>query len=236
MKLIYTFFLSFLVIGAFAQQSNPLEFLHNDTLFAKVDTNNMTGNSFVAEGKLKNISTGSLKLKWKRTFLQLPSDCSSYVCDINCYDSSVNTCPTTLNLTPGQELPFSMHFEGSDCCAPGNAGSIAKVTFHPSSDLNTTLLTTYWFCNSTTSSYEISKESVRVGPNPTTEYLILTDRDDRVNQINIYSLTGRISKSFKVNGNNEFYVGDLNQGLYFVKLLDKNNKVIKTIKVQKLNP
>ncbi len=232
MKIIYTCLFALLGFGVFAQQSGPLEFLPNDTLYASLDTST---SEYVINSVLKNVSVNSLKVKWKRTFLQLPNDCSSYICDELCYSPEINTSPKELNMTPGKEVKFSIHFT-NECCGIGNNGSITKLTFHPSSDLSTTLLTTYLYCNGTTSTSELAKETIKVGPNPTTEYIILTDRDDRVTQMSVYSMTGRLVKSFRVNGENEFYVGDINQGLYFVKLMDKNNKTLKTVKLQKLNP
>ena len=72
-------------------------------------------------------------------------------------------------------------------------------------------------------------EEVHLYPNPSSNYFMLNMNTSKVE---IYSITGQLVKSFKGDQSKEtqFFVSDLNKGMYFVIALNENNEV----KVMKL--
>jgi hypothetical protein len=79
-----------------------------------------------------------------------------------------------------------------------------------------------------TDKFEVNGE-IYLYPNPTTDYFTL---NTSASKVEIYSITGQLVKSFNSNQSkeNQFFISDLNQGIYVVKALDENNEV----KVMKL--
>lgn len=79
-----------------------------------------------------------------------------------------------------------------------------------------------------TDQFEVNNE-IYLFPNPTTDYFTL---NPICSKVEIYSVSGQLVKSFNANQCkiNQFYVNDLNKGVYFIKALDQNDQV----KVMKL--
>lgn len=74
---------------------------------------------------------------------------------------------------------------------------------------------------------------VRVFPNPAHEYFQLSG-DVNVSQIKMYDILGQEVKTFAHQSNTQHTIGDLKSGMYFLNLLDAKNKVIKTLKINKV--
>ncbi|MBP6757988.1 MAG: T9SS type A sorting domain-containing protein [Flavobacterium sp.] len=79
-----------------------------------------------------------------------------------------------------------------------------------------------------TEKFEVNGE-IYLYPNPTSDYFTL---NASISKVEIYSITGQLVKSFDSNQSkeNQFYISDLNKGIYVVKALNENNEV----KVMKL--
>ncbi|MDB4768660.1 T9SS type A sorting domain-containing protein [Saprospiraceae bacterium] len=86
--------------------------------------------------------------------------------------------------------------------------------------------------SSETSSFRSFKRALRVFPNPATEYFQLADKNDLVDQINIYNIVGKKMKTFKVVDDKKYYLNQFPKGMYLVQLVSSKNKVIST---QRLN-
>ncbi|MBC7846728.1 MAG: T9SS type A sorting domain-containing protein [Flavobacterium sp.] len=79
-----------------------------------------------------------------------------------------------------------------------------------------------------TDKFEVNGE-IYLYPNPTTDYFTLNTNTSKVE---IYSITGQLVKSFnaKQSKEDQFFISDLNKGIYVVKVLNENSEV----KVMKL--
>ena len=69
---------------------------------------------------------------------------------------------------------------------------------------------------------EITK-TISLSPNPTSNYFTISANSTKVE---IYSLTGQLVKNFKSNFSSEsqFEIGELNNGIYLVKITDTNDR------------
>lgn len=85
----------------------------------------------------------------------------------------------------------------------------------------------------TKSQANIQNPKIKVYPNPATHYIMLSKVKD-ISKIKILSLIGSPIKLYDVTEVEEKYdVVDLPNGLYLVQLLDSNNKVITTERLNK---
>lgn len=73
---------------------------------------------------------------------------------------------------------------------------------------------------------------LKVYPNPVTTYINI-NQTDAVEQMAIYSITGRRMKTFRTDKVYKHYVGDLPRGIYLVQLLGKKDKILKTQRITK---
>ena len=73
-------------------------------------------------------------------------------------------------------------------------------------------------------------DNIRLYPNPASGYFLL---NSDMAKVEIYSMAGQLIKSFAArNGEHEFNISDLSQGIYLVKATDSSNR-IKTMKLIK---
>ncbi|HFC00811.1 MAG TPA: T9SS type A sorting domain-containing protein [Phaeodactylibacter sp.] len=86
--------------------------------------------------------------------------------------------------------------------------------------------------NSAEATFQYSRQSLKIFPNPATEYFQLTDRSRSVAQINIYSIVGKKMKTFQAVDGKKYNLNNFPKGLYLVQLIGHDNKTIST---QRLN-
>ena len=72
-----------------------------------------------------------------------------------------------------------------------------------------------------------------VYPNPVIEQFTVQDNSDVVNNVSVFNLIGKKVKTFEHSRGAFHYVGDLPKGVYLVQLVDKNNRVLLTQKMDK---
>lgn len=76
------------------------------------------------------------------------------------------------------------------------------------------------------------KVDLQVFPNPATDYIGIS-KNDVVRMVMVYNLIGRQLKSFEAIDGEKYYVGDLPRGMYLIQLLDADNRIITTQRVNK---
>lgn len=84
--------------------------------------------------------------------------------------------------------------------------------------------------------YEYDREEpLRIYPNPTAEYISVTD-NSTVAYLYVYNIIGRRVKAFPVFGGGQYSLGDLPDGMYLISLVDANGKNLKTVRTSKSVP
>ena len=86
--------------------------------------------------------------------------------------------------------------------------------------------------NNTTAVKDANLTKLTVYPNPTTEYFKVTDIPG-LKDIQLYNIIGNKVKTFEAAPQKQYYVGDLTDGIYLVRLESASGKVIKTIRLSK---
>ena len=69
---------------------------------------------------------------------------------------------------------------------------------------------------------------IRVYPNPATDYIMVSE-NDKVDQVLIYNVLGKLVKKFEAESHKKYYINDLPKGMYVVRLLDSKNNLVTTV-------
>lgn len=77
------------------------------------------------------------------------------------------------------------------------------------------------------------KSTITVFPNPAADYVGVNDENDRVVRIEFYNLTGRQMRTSTISRGEKVNILDLPDGVYFVRLMDKNNHIVTTQRITK---
>lgn len=79
------------------------------------------------------------------------------------------------------------------------------------------------------------EEPLRIYPNPTTEYISVTD-NSQVAYLYVYNIIGRRVKSFPVFGGGQYSLRDLPDGMYLIGMVDATGRILKTVRTSKSVP
>ncbi len=75
--------------------------------------------------------------------------------------------------------------------------------------------------------------SLKVYPNPATEFIAVNDMGDNTGFVSVFSVMGRNLREFEFIKDEHYYIGDLPKGIYLIHVQDKNKKTISTHKIEK---
>jgi Secretion system C-terminal sorting domain len=203
------------------------------TLTPGIVSSSVNPDSFEVKGKsvLKNTASQTKRFVWQRNIINMTNGWQSLVCDVNqCWTSSVSVSPDTLILAPNGTSNLDVYIRPNHIS--GAATIELKVT-EVGNSANT--LTGRYLFSPTTSVRDYSKTSmgIRVFPNPTTDYFMVSDNSDIVEKVVIYNIIGRQMKSYKALDNFKYTVQDLPEGIYIIRLLNGSGNTIKTIRLNK---
>ncbi len=79
----------------------------------------------------------------------------------------------------------------------------------------------------------ISKASLKLYPNPTSDYFQIKSNFS-IKKVEVYSILGNKIKEFSTSSSTrDFDIRDLDRGMYLVSVIDSKNKVVKTLRLSK---
>ncbi|MBV6474020.1 MAG: hypothetical protein JPMHGGIA_02322 [Saprospiraceae bacterium] len=181
-------------------------------------------------GRVRNHTNETLNMLWQREILMLPTGWSTYVCDANnCYADHVGKCPDIYPnvIGAGDSTTLDVHvFED------GNQGEAHIVIWlFEREDTSKKIKVDYTF-NKVISNKDIRNIAVKVYPNPAANSFTV-DYNTGLVRIDLYNLLGRKMKSFRTSHNASYDISDVEDGLYFIRLIGPNEQVLRTIRLQK---
>jgi hypothetical protein len=202
------------------------------TITPQVQTASVAPDSFEIKAKatIKNTSGVTKKFTWTRNVLNISAGWTTVVCDNqSCWTPAVNTSPEQIELAPNGTSNLDVYIRPDK---KQGAATIEVKVVEVGNDANT--VTGRYLFSSTTRTRETNNNAtnIRVYPNPTTEYFQLSD-DDMIDKVVIYNIIGRQMRTYKVTDNGKYYVTDLPEGLYIIRLLASNGSTVKTIRLSK---
>ena len=181
---------------------------------------------------VKNEGTEEISLLWKRNIVSMPAEWISWICDQNnCYVDFVGECPSNKPnvLAPGAEFELQIH--ANPRLVEGSANIVMDlfVGSDPSNILNSITLDIH--AGVSTSTKEVSKDAIKVYPNPTVDFFQINY--DNVSKVAVYNIVGSKMVEFAAYPDKSYDVSDLKQGIYLVRMTDDQSKVIKTVRLSK---
>lgn len=186
----------------------------------------------VAKGFLKNESEDTVTVSWKRNIIELTDGWETAVCDRNlCYlptfeETSAET-DTNLELLPGEESNFDIHVYPNGI----EGAAIVDLIATDINDPNNTITGRYTFNQTTTNTQFVTKSNIKIYPNPSAQYISLTDAT-AVERLMVYNIVGRAVSSFRVDSSNQYDISNLPIGIYLVRLVGKYDQTIKTVRLR----
>lgn len=186
---------------------------------------------------ITNTSSGQVTISWKVVGSDLSSGwIVTGICDNQlCYPDNILTNNATQNANPinaSEDLDLKVQFDGTNAMTSTSSWVSLKVWDKANPLSNTTI--TYIVNRVATGISTVTKidDNILVYPNPASDYLnIRFDQNNGVKNIAVYNLIGRAVSVHKVTGNSaQLNVSNIPSGIYFVKLLDAQGRVIATRK------
>ncbi len=192
----------------------------------------------IAHATFTNEDAAQQSFRWYISVQNAPSAWQFRICDNNaCYSTS-----TLTNYDPnGFQAPVVLESGDSSLLdlhilPKGVAGSgLIHVELSVIDDISTILETAVYEVtieNSVATVDLVATKRIRIYPNPATEYIALSDTEG-IDQIVMYNMIGRVVRTFDVQPNRSYYVADLPEGLYLVSLVNKEQGVLRTVRLRK---
>ena len=180
-----------------------------------------------------NTSDVKVDLLWTRHETEKPDAWWTWICDLNaCYNFDQSRAPEsrTNTLSRGESMEFQVHAK------PWGVAGLAtiNVDLYDASDTSNVLGTVQATFEAGTSSSEDIFETgdIRLFPNPTSDYFRIY-KGERIAQVDIYSIVGKRVLSYPTSADGHYDVALLPDGMYLVRLLDRQNAVVKTVRLSK---
>ncbi len=194
------------------------------------ESGNLMEFDIVVEAYVHNNTPKSMKVKWRRVTSELPPTWKNRVCDpISCWESSISTNPQTLVIPPNSSMLLDAHFQPNE--VEGN-GMVEIVVWAVADSSNTNIKMTYKANAYTVKNNDSPESQIKVYPNPVNEHLTIDiGSETTARYVEVYSLIGRKMAHYAVPSNVGKYkvnASALPEGLYFVKMLNKNYEQIAT--------
>ncbi len=180
--------------------------------------------------KVINTSNQTANLLWSRRVTGNPTDWLTWICDANlCYTPEISACPVNKPniLAAGDTIEFQLHLN------PRNVNGTAdyNVTI---TDLEGNALAVIdgnvCIPDCTTSTKEPTYANLTVYPNPTSDYFQISGLPGLKN-IELFNIVGNKVRSFEAAPARQYFVGDLSEGMYLVRLMDSTRKILKTVRL-----
>lgn len=180
---------------------------------------------------ITNTSTQIANLLWSKRVTGQPSTWLTWVCDGNlCYTPDINSCPLGKPnvIMPGDTVEWSLHLNPR--LTDGKANYDLTIT---DMDGNPLLTIDGEACIpecSTVGTKDLTDAKLTVYPNPTSDFFQVSGLQG-VKYLEVFNIVGSKIRAFEAVPQRQYYVGDLNEGMYLVRLMDSSKKIIKTVRL-----
>jgi hypothetical protein len=227
MKIFYTLIFglfTFALVAQISHKPNPL------IITAPVDSVDVKLKIYF---KLEKDTTYEVHWKLLKDSTTWMQEWQTQVCDLNlCYlDNRDFNNPNLANEFKAGDNLFELHFKPN-----GKPGcTILTLVLYSDRDFTQELYRTSINVNNCISNVVnvASPVNIKVYPNPATEYFQINNGTN-VEKIKLYNMFGREIKSFYHYNHAQHEIGELKSGMYLLKMLDNKNRLIKTVKLNKV--
>ena len=203
--------------------------------FEDVDLSDFWSEPF-AHGFMINNNASQVSVRWELVVISAPEEWDFRVCDKNqCYSTGTltnwdpeNDIEEPVLLAASEQGLLDLHIlprQGAGFCE-------AEIRLSLTSDPGTILATGVYQVTVPTGVDEVSVQSLRIFPNPSTDYFALTNSQG-VHKIVLYNVVGRVVRTFEVVEGKKYYIADLADGMYLAGLVGEDGDVLRTMRISK---
>lgn len=230
MKQILPVFLFTLLFAGLVQAQN--------TVSVSTETFTLTGKPSDTDVKyyidVINTSSNEIGVHWTRSITNAPSTWQSWICDKNqCYlPFANNSSPSQPNmLAPGEKMEFQIHLNPAS--VEGTADFVYQlIDLDDPTNILATLSGSALISQTVSTKSPTAGANLTVFPNPTSDYFQVTDSPG-MKFVEVYNIVGSKVKGFDAVPQKQYYIGDLTEGVYLVRMIASSGKVLKTVRVSK---
>ncbi|MEO5905499.1 MAG: T9SS type A sorting domain-containing protein [Saprospiraceae bacterium] len=195
----------------------------------------MTGNpnqtDVVFHILVSNTSNQTINLFWSKRMTNHPAEWFSWICDkTTCYTPNFNSCPLDRPNTLGGGESFDISVHMNPVLVEGSGDYELNIIDEGGNVLYT--IEGEILISNTTAINEAGSAELSVFPNPTTDFFQVNGTPG-LKSIELFNIIGNKVRLFNAAPQKQYYVGDLNDGIYLVRMVSANNKVLKTIRLSK---
>ena len=217
MKTAITFFLTFIISVNLSGQTNPdCNYLTIENIVMDNDTTNLM--KITISNSCSSCASGIsgcvyLELQVIRTVSPFDtiasSSCWCLLSPDNSSQRTYNIYSTISSLPPISDFRVSLYAGGCGC---------DTIAFSQTLGIN----------------QNVVENNYLIFPNPTNNNLTIKNIDHRINYIEIIDAVGKLTFSKKnISDTETIDIARYKNGFYFVTIFDKENKIIKTVKIEK---
>ncbi|MBK7408501.1 MAG: T9SS type A sorting domain-containing protein [Saprospirales bacterium] len=190
----------------------------------------------IAHGEMTNTSGNPISVRWELVVISAPEEWDFRVCDKNaCYATG-----TLTNWDPANNIeePVLLGVDSSGLLdlhiLPRKVAGTCEVEIKISltGTPSTVITTGVYQVTVPTGVDEVSVQSLRIFPNPSSDYFALTSAKG-VNKIMLYNVLGRVVRTFEVAEGKKYYIADLPDGMYLAGLIGRDGDVLRTMRISK---
>ena len=185
---------------------------------------------FQVESHVVNETGTNINGRWIREEISLPQGWTTSICDKNlCYLSWKDSADFDLAISESGLM--DVRFWPAGVAGTG----VVKVCYKDIANPSTSTCAVFILTLATTSTDNATasnKIDPVIYPNPATDNISLTQAEV-VSRIELMNVLGKQIKTMETNGNSKLDISDLRSGMYLLNLIDKNNKIIKTVRLLK---
>jgi hypothetical protein len=177
---------------------------------------------------LNNKGPFAKTMRWTRTevFLSDPS-LETQICDnIACYLPSVST--RTFPLAGNETISIIVHMLNPNSLP---AQAIVHLKFSNENVPTDTLTAVYLFDATVSANDPVGNASIKVFPNPTTDYFQLQGADE-VTEVRMYSLDGRLVMQRNATPDQRYRLNNFTPAAFVVALVNAQGKIIQATELQ----
>ena len=184
---------------------------------------------------IQNQTARPIELRWERKYSQMPPAWEALICPKNCLNAQEKG---SLQLNPQEQSgPFRVSFRPNGQNGTGHVELAFYVLGQADKSQSVIFTAQTSDKNKETAQVRLSTGTPRLYPNPATEYLLLSAEGHDIKTLELYNVMGRKVMTHYIQYEGEkFNISDLPKGMYMVRMLDAQHRVIRTQSINKYNP
>jgi len=240
MKKLYILFLLTFFTAASIQAQDLIEF-QKEELYANLEEVDLAGPLSTSFNYIKNNTTETINVSWERTLEDLVDGWTSSICDESiCYPSGQSMNINPITIAPGDSAKIKVQFNPNYDNLFGASMVEIRVIAKAAGTADT--ITASFLSEVYATGIEdvfIEEKTVDIYPNPVINQLFLElNNYPEASIVEVYNMVGKRVEQFFIENVGEiqkYDLFDLQEGMYFISLLDNNNQLLETKRFSKVH-